>query len=227
MVKNNGLKPLNNKTQQAMKQLLTILIIALTASIAISQETDYNQFAIKSGYVEYELTGNTAGTKKFWWDNYGEKSRTEIKSTTTIIIFGISKTEEQHSISVTNGTDNYSWDLIKGTAFKTSNEEYEEISKEITEDMTEAEIEQMGQDIIDALGGERLGTEKFLGKKCEVLKVMMAKVWIYKGIPLKSEARMLGISSSEKAVELKENIIVPNQTFIPDLKIEFQVINEM
>ncbi len=207
-----------------MKQLLTILIIALTASIAISQETDYNQFAIKSGYVEYELTGNPAGTKKFWWDNYGEKSRTEIKSTTTIKIFGISKTEEQHSISVTNGTDNYSWDLIKGTAFKTSNEEYEEISKEITEDMTEAEIEQMGQDIIDALGGERLGTEKFLGKKCEVLKVMMAKVWIYKGIPLKTEAKVMGITANEIATEIKENVNIPASTFEPDKGLEFQTI---
>lgn len=207
-----------------MKQLLTILIIALTASIAIAQETDYNQFTIKSGYVEYELTGNTSGTKKFWWDNYGEKSRTEIKSTTTIKIFGISKKEEQHSISVTDGTINYTWDLIKGTAFKTSNEEYQEISKEITEDMTEAEIEQMGQDIIDALGGERLGNEKFLGKNCEVLKVMMAKVWIYKGIPLKTEAKVMGITANEVATEIKENISIPASTFEPDKGLEFQTI---
>lgn len=224
MVKNNGLKPLNNKTQQAMKQLLTILIIALTASIAIAQETDYNQFTIKSGYVEYELTGNTAGTKKFWWDNYGEKSRTEIKSTTTIKIFGRTSKEEQHSISVTDGTTNYSWDLVKGTAYKTSNEEYIEMGQELTEDMSEAEIEQMGQDIIDALGGERLGTEKFLEKKCEVLKLMMAKVWIYKGIPLKTEAKVMGITANEIATEIKENVNIPASTFEPDKGLEFQTI---
>lgn len=210
-----------------MKRILVFLTAIVYSTISIAQKQEYKQFAVKSGYVEYELSGNTTGTKKFWWDDYGAKSRTEIKSTTTIKIFGRSSKEEQNSISITDGTTNYAWDLIKDTAYKTTNEEYVDMGKELTKDMTEAEIEQMGQDIIDALGGERLGTETILGKKCEVLKVMMAKVWIYKGIPLKSEARMLGISSSEEAVELMENIIVPNQTFIPDLKIEFQVINEM
>lgn len=209
-----------------MKRILLSLSIAIFAIAAIAQETDYKQFAIKSGYVEYELTGNTAGTKKFWWDNYGEKSRTEIKSTTTIKIFGRTSKEEQHSISVTNGTTNYTWDLIKGTAYKTSNEEYVDMGKELTEGMTEAEIEQMGQDIIDALGGERLGTEKILGKECEVLKIMMAKVWIYKGVPLKSEAKALGISANEIAIEIKENIRIPASTFEPDKGIDFQTIDE-
>ncbi len=210
-----------------MKRILVFLAAIVYSTISIAQKQEYKQFAVKSGYIEYELSGNTTGTKKFWWDNYGMKSRTEIKSTTTIKIFGRTSKEEQNSISITDGTTNYTWDLVKGTAYKTSNHEYVDMGKELTKDMTEAELVQMGQDIIDALGGERLGTESILGKTCEVIKVMMAKVWIYKGLPLKSEAKMLGITSLEKAVDFKENITIPKQTFIPDPKIEFQDINEL
>lgn len=210
-----------------MKRILVFLAAIVYSTISIAQKQEYKQFAVKSGYVEYELSGNTIGTKKFWWDNFGEKSRTEIKSTTTIKIFGRTNKEEQNSVSIADGTRVYAWDLIKGSAYKTSNAEYIDMGKELTKDMSEAEIEQMGQDIIDALGGERLGTEKILGKTCEVIKLMMAKVWIYKGIPLKSEAKLLGITTSEIAIEIKENINIPQSTFTPDKGIEFQEIDSM
>jgi hypothetical protein len=208
-----------------MKQLFILLSLALISLTNFAQDNQTNKFVLKSGYVEYELTGSITGTKKFWWDKYGDKTRTETKSTSVIKMFGTTTKEEQHTISITSGNTIYSQDLIKGTAYKSSNDEYEEMAQEMTEDMTDAEIEQMGEEFLASLGGERLGTEKVLGKNCEVIKVMMAKVWMYKGIPLKSEAKVMRIETNETAVKFDENISIPSSTFIPDKGVEFQEIS--
>ena len=209
-----------------MKQLFILLSLALISLTTFAQNDQANKFVLKSGYAEYELTGSITGTKKFWWDNYGNKTRTEIKSTSIIKMFGTTTKEEQHTITITDENTIYSQDLINGTAYKSSNDEYEEMAQEMTEDMTDAEIEQMGEDILASLGGERLGTEKVLGKDCEVIKVMMAKVWMYKGIPLKSEAKVMRIETNETAVKFDENISIPSSTFIPDKGVEFQEVPE-
>jgi hypothetical protein len=209
-----------------MKQIFILFSLVLISTISYTQDNQANRFVVKSGYVEYELTGSITGTKKFWWDNYGDRTRTEIKSTSVIKMFGTTTKEEQHTITITDENTIYSQDLIEGTAYKSSNEEYDEVTQEMTEDMTDAEIEQMGNEILESLGGERLGTEKVLGKDCEVIKVMMAKVWMYKGIPLKSEAKVMRIETNETAVKFDENISIPSSTFIPDKSVEFQEIPE-
>lgn len=209
-----------------MKKLFILFSLAIITLITNAQVNQANQFVIKSGYVEYELTGSVTGTKKFWWDNYGDKTRNETESTSIIQFFGTTTKEEQHTITITDENTIYTQDIIKGTAYKSSNDEYEEIANEMTEDMTDAEIEQLGEDILASLGGERLGTEKVIGKECEVIKVMMAKVWIYKGIPLKSIAKVMKIETNETAVKFDENISIPSSTFAPDKGVEFQDVSE-
>ena len=210
-----------------MKRLFPILLITLLSFTGIAQEQQYKQFAVKSGYIEYELTGNTTGTKKFWWTDYGNKSRTEIKATSVVKMLGMTSKEEVHSVNITNGTTNYTQDLVKGTAYKTSNEEYIELGEELTKDMTEAELQQMADEILESLGGERLGTEKVLGKECEVIKVMMAKVWIYKGLPLKSEAKVMRMVANETATKFDENIQISSSKFEPEKGVEYIEIEEM
>jgi len=209
-----------------MKKLFILFSLALFSLSTNAHNNQNNQLAIKSGYVEYELTGSVTGTKKYWWDDYGNKSRTEIKSTSEVKIFGMTSKEEQHSITITDDNTIYTQDLIKGTAHKSSNDEYEEIGNEMTEDMTEEEIEQLGEEVLASMGGERLGTEKILGKECEVIKVMMAKVWMYKGIPLKSTAKVMSIETNETAVKFDENISIPFSTFTPDKSVEYQKMPE-
>jgi hypothetical protein len=209
-----------------MKQLLILLSLSLITLFINAQNEQSSRFVIKSGYVEYDLTGSTTGTKKFWWDNYGDRTRTETKSLSIVKMLGFTSKDEQHTISITDESTVYSWDLIKGTAYKSSIEEYVEMGQEMTEDMTDAEIEKMVDEILESLGGERLGIEKVLGKDCEVIKVMMAKVWIYKGVPLKSQAKVMNIEANETAVKFEENIRIPSSSFIPDKGIEFEEIQE-
>ena len=46
----------------------------------MSAQDQLKKYAIKSGHIEYELTGSTTGTKTVWWDNYGDKLFEETKS---------------------------------------------------------------------------------------------------------------------------------------------------
>ncbi|MDF1550799.1 MAG: hypothetical protein P1P88_23455 [Bacteroidales bacterium] len=210
-----------------MKKLSLIIILVFACNFLFSQTKSQRKYAVKSGHVEYELSGNTTGTKSFWWDNYGQKSRTEIKSTTTTKVFGMTSTDEVHNITVINGTDIYTWDLIKKTGQKSINDENIQMGNDIAKDMTEAEQKKLADDILNSLGGERLGTESFMGRTCEIIEVLGCKSWIYKGLSLKSEAKVLMIKSFENATKIEENINLPASTFEPDKSIEYQDINEL
>ena len=85
-----------------MKTTLLISLCLLISFWANSQNKA-DQYLIKSGYIEYELTGSTKGTKKIWWDEYGDKERIETKSSSEVKIFGMVQKDEEHSIHITNG----------------------------------------------------------------------------------------------------------------------------
>ena len=174
---------------------------------------------VKSGYIEYELTGSTKGVKKIWWDDYGDKERIEIKSSTEVKIFGMVQKEEEHSIHITNGDKYWHINLLDGTGIKGNEEYYEPV--DFTEDMTDAEKKQFEDDMLKAFGGERLPPEKFLGFNCEVVQILGAKVWVYKGITLKSTANIMGVEVYETATKFEANIKIAESNFEPPADIEF------
>ena len=203
-----------------MKRILFVTISILLSSILFAQPNEKtDRYLIKSGYVEYELTGSTKGIKKIWWDNYGDKERIEIKSSSEIKVFGMVQKEEVHSIHISNGDKFWHANLIDGTGVKGSEEYYDQV--DINEDMTDAEREKFEEDMLNAFGGERLPPESFLGYTCEVVKVLGAKVWVYKGVTLKSTAKMLGVEVNETATKFDANIKVDESKFEPPKDIEF------
>lgn len=201
-----------------MKITILTNLLLLISFWSYSQD-DANRYLVKSGYIEYELTGSTKGLKKIWWDNYGDKERIEIKSSSEVKLFGMVQNEEEHSIHITKGDKFWHVNLLEGTGIKGTEEYYEPVY--FTEDMTEEEKKQFEEDILNALGGERLAPEKYLGYTCEVIQVMGARSWIYKGVVLKSTANLLGVEVNETAVKFDENIKIPDSTFEPPADIEF------
>lgn len=188
--------------------------------ITIAQQK-IQQYAVKSGHVEYQLSGNTTGTKSIWWDNYGTLSRTETKSVSVTKIFGIKSETKTHDILIMNGKQFWSANLADNTGQKGSLPYYEEMAK-MTENMSEAEKQKMGKDLLEGFGGEIIGTENILGNKCEVVKLLGAKCWIYKGVTLKSDANMLGIKAMETAVSFDKNISVSKSKFTPPTNITYE-----
>lgn len=199
-----------------MKKLSIVLSIILISSIGFSQ-----RFAVKSGHITYKLTGNTTGTKEIWWDNYGEKSCTEVNAVTVTRMMGFTSEEKEHKVSVTIEDKEWVANLLDNTGIKAVNPYYND-GKELAESMTEAQKKQLEKQVMDALNGQELGTETVLGRSCKIYSVMGSKSWIYKGVILRSEASIMGISNQEEAISFQENVRVPLTKFRPVEGIEYE-----
>ena len=199
--------------------LLSLLLFLIAYSVACAAET--RRYAIKSGHVLYELTGNITGEKEVWFDDYGMKYYEEENSTSTIKMFGITNTEKEHTIMIMDGETFYDIDMLTKTGSKGTLPSMEQL-QDMADEMTKAEQKQFADDIMNSFGGKRLGTEKFLGKTCEVMEIMGMKSWIYNGLTLKSEVEVMGIVTNETATSFKENIKVPASRFDPPKGITYE-----
>ncbi|MBI9062027.1 MAG: hypothetical protein JEZ14_08550 [Marinilabiliaceae bacterium] len=207
-----------------MKTFVVLFILSISFSLGAQEKSE--RVAVKSGQIRYELTGSTKGTKTIWWDNYGDKSYEEIKSTSEIKMFGMVNKEEVHTVTIMIGDKFWSANLLDNTGQK-GTMPYYDAAQEIAEEMSDAEAKQLEQQLMDALGGEKLGSETFLNRKCEVMKLLGAKAWVYKGMLLKTEAKIMGIEANEIATLFKENISVPASKFEPLSTINYEEVAQM
>lgn len=194
-----------------MKKNILALVILITISITANAQVTKGQYGFKSGHVEYELTGNTTGTKSLWWDDFGAKSCTETNSVTKIEMFGIKNETKMHTLNVINGENYWFANLDDKTGQEgslTSMLGYSGIDQ-----MTEAEKEELGNQMIDSLGGERLGTEMILGCNCDIVSMFGSKSWNCKGVILKIEVETMGVVANEIAISFDKNISVPATKF--------------
>lgn len=203
-----------------------ILIFAISFLIAfqLHAQQPAKRFAIKSGKIEYKLSGNTTGTKTMYFDDFGDKTFEHEKSVTETKMFGITDRSEVDRINIFDNGHYWSIDNIT----KQNNEgthPYYKASKDMTKNMSDAELEKMGDDLLKSFGGEKLGTEKVLGYDCEKIKVMGSYSWIYKGVVLKSESKVMGIVANEEAVKFEKNISIPSSKFAPPAGLSFTNID--
>ncbi len=197
-----------------------IYIITLVCVLTASATEKANRFAIKSGYVKYSLQGNTTGSKTVYWDNYGENTRTEINSKTVTKMFGFSNEDKTHTITVTLKDKFWTADLLAKEGYNGTIPYYNEMKKNI-EEMSKEEQEQFEKDLLASLGGKKTGTEKVLGYNCDIITVIGTKLWIYKGLNLKTEANIMGIKHNETAIEFKPDTKVPKDIFKPSTDVKY------
>ena len=182
------------------------------------------QYAIKSGYIEYALSGSTTGTKKIWWDNYGEKSRTETRSKTVTKLFGMKSEDQAHTVDILVKDKYWSANLLEQTGQNGSIPFYAE-SHQAFEGMTKKEQEEFADRAIESMGGQKMGSASVMGKSCDVVKIMGSKIWIYKGLTLKSETKIMGIVSNETAVKFQAGQAVAASQFAPLSNIAYKNID--
>ena len=197
-----------------------LIVLLLTFAISIMAQPKNARYAVKSGYIKYDISGNTKGTKEIWWDNYGDISRTEVNTVTTTRFLGTTSETKTHTLNILKGDKFWSINYINNSAQKGTSAIYQETA-EIANSMTEAEAKKLSEDILASMGGERLGTEPLMGRSCEVVSVMGVKSWIYKGLLLKSEGNLLGFKTNETAVKFDENTTVPASRFVAPTDVTF------
>ncbi len=203
-----------------MKRFILLgIIVAMTGSLYAQKKA--HQYALKSGYVSYKLTGSTKGTKELWWDDYGNKTYELEKSKSVTKMFGMSRTKEVHQLTVTNDGNAWTVDYIKNKAIQTR---IPRLAKSFNNDMSEEEQKKMADNILQGFGGRKLGTQKILGYTCEGVTVFGSKTWVYKGVPLKTNAKILGIEHNAVATTFKPNASVSASKFAAPKGFKFEKV---
>ncbi|WP_321298354.1 hypothetical protein [Marinifilum fragile] len=192
-------------------QLILFAVIICIGNNAFAQYSS-NKFMVRSGYVEMKLDGATKGQRLIWFDDYGKLYKEEVKSETKVKVFGIESSEKKHTLKIVKDGVIYDINQLNHTGTKLETGISPEYYSAL-ENMSDTQKKEIADELLEAFGGQRLGTSEFFNRSCEKIKVLGATVWIYKGVVLKSEAKMMGIENHEVALKFDENIKIPSSTF--------------
>jgi hypothetical protein len=198
--------------QSTIRNLFLIIALLLTSSLF----ADAKRYDVKSGIITYKIEGGgsilgvttkTSGTQKLYFKDYGNIEMQEIDEQTTTM----GTTTKSHTRTK----------IVHGTVYVVDEDEKQIIKKDITMlkemDKKGTDIGAMGKDMLQKMGGKKVGKGKVLGYPCEIWEIMGSKIWIYKGVPLKTEANIMGFKHLEVATSAKFNINVPDKYFkLPD-----------
>jgi len=188
-----------------MKRTLLVLTVMLSTISIFAQKANYKVFPFKTGIIEYKQEGNAKGTHTKYIDEYGYKqadyTETEVK------VFGFTNKEKKGTIMI--GPKIHSIDFATNKASTGVNPVYETYANSDGSD-----YDKLGRDAMASLGFSNSGkTETIAGKKCEIWKGSLGRIWIWKSLALKSETVVLGINITETAVSVKINTSVPASKF--------------
>ncbi len=206
-----------------MKIKLIVLLSVFIVEFAGAQNAQQGKyFFVKSGHIEYALGGNTTGTKTVWFDDYGMLMYTLTESTTVAKILGIKSKSNEKNLEIRKGDKIWKIDLLKNTGGIIDIEAQTKKGKDMTLGKSDAQLLEMEKKVLTDIGAKIEGYETFLGKKCLKFSLGSTNFLQYKGIPLKSDVPLLGISYTETATSFEMNINVPASKFeIPkNIKLE-------
>ncbi len=213
--------------------VLIALLIAITSCKGSEANNEDQQqikrYKVESGIIIYEITingkvmGSTisgSGTEKLYFKDWGAIELVEEESTTTtkMKIFGQAKTETEkvHKIAKLDNGESYHVDFDKKEIYA---------GRDIAMDMVNAfhpqsDAGDIGKKMAEGVGGKIIGKENFLGYPCEIYEIMGVKQWIYKGVSLKSEMSIMGITTIKTATSAKFDTRVSEAYFkLPDFPI--------
>jgi len=148
-----------------------------------------------------------------------ELKETESTQTTSMKFFGkkSTETENTHTMLKLDNGKTYSVDF--------ENERIS-VNRDMAMDLTKAfypdtDAGEAGKSMLESMGGEKVGNEKFMGYNCDVWELSNGKQWLYKGAMLKAEIAMLGITTLTQATSANFNTSVPDKYFqLPDFPME-------
>ncbi len=155
--------------------------------------------------VEYVMEGSAKGKQVIYWDEYGYKELTVENS--EMKVFGQTTTTNKSTLTI--GSKIYEWSDVDELVYETNNPIAVSWSQE---GLDEIDVEAYSVKMIEAMGFEKTGIDMMLGKNCDVYKGM-GKIWVWKGLSLKTEVSMMGVRSVITATNVKTNINVPKSLF--------------
>jgi hypothetical protein len=171
--------------------------------------TDQKIFGIKSGIIEYEITGSQTGTKKLYFDDWGRK---QAEFTNSTIKVGKYK-KHSNLLKITKGDWQYIMDLENETGIKRENP----VIEKIIELKNQTNYGEFGEQLLLISGGFESGGDIVADKNCKVyeFKSKNTKSWIWNWLMLKSETKRGNVDITLIAKNIKENVAIPDTVFSP------------
>ena len=198
-----------------MKIWAVLFSFILTISVLHAQT---NRYEVKSGIIEYKTSGSgnmmgiktqMSGTYKVVFKEWGNIELHQ--STTKSIIMGREeKTKETTKIE--NGkvfvVDYEQKAIVEYDASKLMHTQYKDVVKS-------------PKDVLSEMDGKKVGEDSILGYKCEVWEIPQMKLWLYKGLALRTEADIMGIKNIMEATNVQLDIsISDNQLKLPNFPLK-------
>ncbi len=207
--------------------LFSLLLGALVTVLPANAQKKEYLFELNSAIVEYQTTTtgkgvNATGTETFWVGDSGRKSARLQKTSNTTKFLGRAKTEQTETMSWLLKGWIYTADLQKKTGMKMSLEQAEKMAKQLGKGAQGDTSRAFVKDFVEGNGGRILPPEEFLGRTCMVFELWGFKTWSYKGVPLKTEGTMMGVTTSTVATRFEENASIPGSVFELPKDVKFE-----
>jgi hypothetical protein len=196
-----------------MKQLEILGFILLTlAMTSLSAQT--KRYEVKSGVIEYKIThsGNMMGMAM----QGSGTAKTVFKE------WGAVELHSEESHTVTMGMKEQEKSMTKIDHGKVFHVDFDqkaiyEMSVDEVMNSEEKDLVMAGKEMLTSMGGKKIADEEFMGYACEVWEVMTVKIWLYKGVMLKSEVDMMGIKNTTVATKIEFDVsILDDQLKLPE-----------
>jgi hypothetical protein len=187
-------------------------------SIKGSTSEFQKRYGIKSGVIEYIISGSQEGTKTLYFDSWGMRQAEYTRSVLSVGGF----TKSLNLVNIIDGEFQYMINIDQNSGTKTRNP----ILKSIEQLKDQKGFNEFGEQMLLSMGANKIGSENFLGKDCDVyeMKNTGTKLWVWEWLTLKSETKSGGISINLTATRINEGSSVPSEKFkIP----EKVVLNEV
>jgi len=177
------------------------------------------RYQVESGIIKYDtkISGNVmgstitgSGSEVKYFKNWGAIELNEQKSTTNthVVVMGkeINETTSDHQMSKLDNGTSYIVDFKN----KKISEQKDMAMEMIKKLHPKSDAGEVGKAMFEGMGGKKLGEESFLGYNCEVWDLMGIKQWIYRGVTLKSEGKMMGITTITTASKVSFDVTIPD-----------------
>ncbi|MBO1923202.1 hypothetical protein [Thiomicrorhabdus sp. 6S3-12] len=162
----------------------------------------------KEAVVTYQIQGTMSGTKTVYVREYGRKSAEY--SDLSMSIFGMK--QQQKEIVITEPEWIYTFDMVNRSAVKTSNPTKifkQELEKYTAEEQAKI-AENAGKNGVYLLKGMQGTVQRDIltlhGYRCDMTSATGVKVFTISGtgFPLKTISQIMGVTSVEEAVEVRQ-----------------------
>jgi hypothetical protein len=201
-----------------MMKVVQIAILILWVCFGTQLNAEGKRYEVKSGIIEYTLNGESnmmgmkskiSGSAKTVFKAWGAVERSEQTSQTSVM----GNTQSTHTMTKIMDQKVYVVDFDRQVIY--------EYTPQMLASSPNSELVNRGKEMMKSMGAKKIGEEDFMGYACEIWQVMGTKVWLYKGIMLKSQTEMMGVTHTSEATRIEFGASVSeNDLKLPDFPIQ-------